>query len=259
MHYDYMICPKCRNRIVEQNEQEINNKQICPICGNQFVTAFWGEQKIDDTIYKIILKHQPIIWDTSIDSLKKGLEGHDLAIDADTLIQKLESGNEGEVLFEGDAIHAYFFMEALDCMIAFYSVIPKFPFHRSIEPDMALCPLCGSKTVEKLEQIENDKDYLTHGWFCESCQMWLTSCNMPKKELNGCIYKLTLSESELNIQENSIKKEQLINKIKDSRSTKIQEDEITISDNTPGILSYLVLLKEMHIDYKVEPPFPYAI
>ena len=25
MHYDYMICPKCRNRIVEQNEQEINN------------------------------------------------------------------------------------------------------------------------------------------------------------------------------------------------------------------------------------------
>ena len=51
----------------------------------------------------------------------------------------------------------------------------------------------------------------------------------------------------------------LINKIKNSQSKKIQEDEIIISDNTSGIFSYLVLLKDIHINYKVEPPFPYAI
>lgn len=259
MNYTYMICPKCRNKLIEENKLESNAKQICPICGNQLVIALWGEQKIDDTIYKIILNDKPILWDTSIDGLKEGLTRYDFDVDVDELVQKLEFGNGDEILFEGDAIHTYFFMEALDCMIAFYHVIPEFPFQRSIEPDLALCPECGSKTVEKLEEIKDDSDCLRQGWFCECCKEWLTSCNIPKEELGDDIYKLIFSVSELNIQENNIEKEQLINKIKNSQSKKIQEDEIIISDNTSGIFSYLVLLKDIHINYKIEPPFPYAI
>ena len=93
MNYTYMICPKCRNKLIEENKLESNAKQICPICGNQLVIALWGEQKIDDTIYKIILNDKPILWDTSIDGLKEGLTRYDFDVDVDELVQKLEFGN----------------------------------------------------------------------------------------------------------------------------------------------------------------------
>lgn len=59
MEYAYVICPKCWDKLIEVEKKEdlsIYEQSRCPNCGTRFGLALLGENKIDNSFYKVIIK-----------------------------------------------------------------------------------------------------------------------------------------------------------------------------------------------------------
>lgn len=168
MHYAYVMCPKCRDKFVAVENLEAleaRDKRRCPTCNNQYVFALLGEQEIDDTIYMITLDNSENFAD--IEQLRKRLNRE--SFDSEKIMCNLENGHMDSVIYRGDVLFTFLLMNALTDAGFCYTVTPEFPFESFIYPDIALCPTCGTPTVEK-PVPESPQDM---GFYCEKCNEWV--------------------------------------------------------------------------------------
>lgn len=170
MEYTYIICPKCMDGLIERREADVHKAIYCSKCGNKLVPALYGEKRIDETKYRMTMNGEVFTYGDSYATFRKDLEMVDFDIDA--IIQILETGSEGSILYEGDAYHTYMLMLVLNGTVNVLNgctVTPEFPFTFALDPMVALCPACGCKTVEK---VIPDRPNET-GYYCEKCNEWV--------------------------------------------------------------------------------------
>ena len=168
--YGYVMCPKCKDKLLETEKDDFSDERHCPKCGNRFVLALLGEEPIDNTIYKITFEGSPYLDNKIIKYLKDSLEENHF--DVDDIMQKIKNWEDGSAIYEGDTLHTYLLMHILGIPELCYNVTPEFPYKRSLEPHIALCPDCGNETIAKEEKSDNTKDYIKKGRFCEHCNKW---------------------------------------------------------------------------------------
>lgn len=165
MHYAYVMCPKCKNEFIaveNLEELEVHDKRRCPTCNNHYVLALLGEQEIDNTIYTIIFNNRNFY--SIKEQLRKRLDGE--LFNVEEIMPESEHEIMDSVIYRGDVLHAFLFMNALTDAAISYTITPEFPFEMCIYPDIALCPTCGTPTVEKTESEST-------GFYCEKCNEWV--------------------------------------------------------------------------------------
>lgn len=169
------MCPCCMDQLIERKQsiEDMESVNFCPKCGRKMAMACFGEQKSDNTVFKIILN------DASV-SEYRNRRNHFLSV-----LMKMGGFNFKEaiekytmkdsVIFEGDLSSTYVNMELLDGFTPdiHYTVVPQFPMERLIEPFFSICPTCGSDTVHKTVEIDNIPGCVEEGIFCEKCNEWL--------------------------------------------------------------------------------------
>ena len=168
--YAYVMCPKCKDHFLETDKYNFFDERRCPKCGNRYVLALLGEMPIDDTIYKITFDGRPFLDNKVIKYLEEKLEEYHF--DVDDMMQKIKNWEEGNVIYEGDSLHTYLLMDILGIHELCYIVTPEFSYKRSMAPHIALCPDCGSETVEKEEKTDDMKGCFNKGRFCKHCNKW---------------------------------------------------------------------------------------
>ena len=159
------MCPKCKNEFiaVENLEAlEVRDERQCPICHNHYVLALLGEQKIDNTIYTINFDNRDFY--STKEKLRKRLNAE--LFNVEEIMPESEHKIMTSIIYRGDVLHAFWFMNALTGGAICYTITPEFPFERCIYPDIALCPTCGTPTVEKTESEST-------GFYCEKCNEWV--------------------------------------------------------------------------------------
>lgn len=182
--YIYEMCPRCMNQLIErkQSVEDMESVNFCPECGRKLAIACFGKQKIDNTIYKIILNDASVsdhenrknIFLSAL--MKMGGINFRKAIEKYTM--------KDSVIFEGDISSTYVNMGVLDDYTPsiHYTVVPQFPMERLIEPFCSICPTCGSDTVHKTAEIENLPDCVEEGIFCEKCNEWVMHAVVSKAD-----------------------------------------------------------------------------
>lgn len=257
MYYGYDICPKCKNKLIERREAQENKTEFakysgndCFVCGEKMVLACVGEKKIDNTIYKITLEE--------VFNCKENEENYIKTImkignfDVATARNKLNA--QGSIIFEGDFFNTYKNMELLDDIGSFvYNVTPPFSFTRFVYH--VVCPVCGGKTIEKTEEMQDLKNYVKKGIFCESCNDWVLQCSINKMNIDDTIYNIMISFRGIECKE----KEEVLNIVEDLQNKKVSKDEIIVCDKANIIYEILQKLEAININYKIAPPFPYEI
>ena len=114
--------------------------------------------------------HSPFLDNKVIKYLEEKLEEYHF--DVDDMMQKIKNWEEGNVVYEGDTLHTYLLMDILGIHELCYIVTPEFSYKRSMAPHIALCPDCGSETVEKEEKTDDMKGCFNKGRFCKHCNKW---------------------------------------------------------------------------------------
>ena len=171
MYYAYVICPKCKDKLIAvENMEDLEprnqrDKRHCPICNNQYVLALIGEQEIDNTIYTITFVYRDRGYSTK--KLREKLNGE--LFNIEEIIPESDHEIMDSVVYKGDVLHALLLMDALTDSAISYTITPEFPFERFIYIDMALCEKCGSPTVEKT--VPGNPQY--SGFYCEKCKEWI--------------------------------------------------------------------------------------
>lgn len=253
MYYGYDICPKCRNKFferkdVKENEHDFDvyNDTCCEKCGERLVLACVGKKKMDDTIYRITFR--------TTQSNEVFLKTLCEVNDSDLRIEKDKLADEKNIVLEGDAIHTFLSMDILTGSTISYKVEPDFPFACIGNYEFCLCPVCGSKTIVKTEEMQGEGDYMLQGFFCEKCNEWVMNCSVSKLALDNTVYclKFTLEEK------NDIKLEK-IRSLVECLPNKLQNGQIVISDKAEDMYELLQHLKAEQISYEIEPTFPHKI
>ena len=180
----YEICPHCMDQLLErkQSVEDVNSVNFCPQCGKKMVMACFGEKKMDSTIYKIILNDASV---SDYNDRKNKFLSTIMKIGGFNFNEALEKYRTKDcVIFEGNISGAYVSMGLLDNFTPsiHYTVVPQFPYERLVNPFVSICPTCGSDTVYKTEDIDNPKDYVIDGFFCEKCNEWVMFTTRPKSE-----------------------------------------------------------------------------
>ena len=144
--------------------------------------ACYGEQKIDNTIYKIILNSALIsdYRDRKNEFLSTLMKLGNISFDE--AIKKYKT--KDCVIFEGNVSGTYVSMGLLDGFTPDikYTVVPQFPFERFVNPFISICPVCGSDTIHKTEDVDVPPNYVMDGFFCEKCNTWVMFTTMPKSD-----------------------------------------------------------------------------
>lgn len=196
MYFGYDICPKCKNMLIERDESNENinafkeySGRRCLICGSRLVLACVGDEKIDETTYKIIINNEAILdKEELVDILKK------LNISIPTVIHS----DKKSIIFEGTADDVYIKINILDDTKIKYTVEPKFPFTKFIFNKVCLCSKCGSETVQKIQEEKHSKAQIIKGFYCENCNEWIIYNSFSKLQLDDKIYQLVFSLIDIN-------------------------------------------------------------
>lgn len=184
MTFIYEMCPHCMSQLNERKQplEDCDSVNLCPQCGKKMVLACYGEQKIDNTIYKIILNNASIsdYMDKKNRFLSMLMKLGD--INLEEALKKYKT--KDCVIFEGNISSTYVSMGLLDDFTPSitYTVVPEFPFERLLDPFISICPICGSDTIHKTEDVEVPPNYVKDGIFCEKCNTWVMSTTMPKSD-----------------------------------------------------------------------------
>lgn len=266
VYYNYYMCRKCKNKLIEKIQMEDSDTQYfeteekCEKCGGKLKLVLTGEDRLDDTTYKLYCG-TPVIAEK--DKCVRGIMGV-CNCSIEEARQKLSIGynylSEKEVpsealLSEGNIFQTYLNMEILDQAGMTYHVKPEFPLKRRQYID---CPGCGSETVYKMERTEKSEDaadYMKHGWFCETCGEWVSFCYFSKMDLDDTDYKLefSLQKFRTKAKENAkVMFERFLDK-------KVLQDKAIIYDKARNIHPLLQELKEMDINYEIVPSYPYKV
>lgn len=222
----------------------------CLKCGSKLVLAYVSDKKADDTVYKIILegitKHEQNENQCIETIMKIG------GFDRNEALEKIDT--ENSIIFEGNLSDTYINMSLLDDIgIVRYTVSPSIPYSRVICYD--ICPECGCETIEKMEEIDGLKNYVKQGMFCEHCNDWVIFCSVNKMNMDDTIYTLVFSVDKINGKEN----EELLTIIENLHDKDVVDDKIVICDKANTIYNILQRIEAIHINYEVDPPFPYEI
>ncbi len=184
MIFLYEICPHCMKQLIERKQPIEDNDSVnfCPKCGKKMVWACYGEQKTDNTVYKIILNDASL--SDNMDQENRFLSALMKIGDCDREEALQRYGTKDSVIFEGNVSDAYVSMGLLDGFTSWihYTVVPEFPFERFLNPFVSICPNCGSDTIYKTEDIDNPPNYMKDGFFCENCNEWVMVAAVPKEE-----------------------------------------------------------------------------
>ena len=150
----------------------------------------------------------------------------------------------------------YIKMEILDSAGMKYSVTPKFPFARKIYNQVCLCSKCGSETVQ---MIENHKEYINKGFYCENCKSRELYYSFNRLQLDATIYRLKFSRKEIDNKTDSGAKRELLDELNNLSDIKEQEDEIAIWGKAEMIYDFLQKLIAVNAAYDIMPPFIHKI
>lgn len=254
MYFGYDVCPKCMNTLIEreqsmgnENEFEEYSGKYCLVCGNKLVLACVGDKRIDNTLYKIILSEISVSDRKDyVEILKK--------LDIDISLEELN--NRETVIFEGTAVDIYIKMEMLDSARMKYTVVPNFPFARMIYNQVCLCSKCGGETVQK---IENHKEYINKGFYCEYCKDWVFYHSFSRLQLDDTNYQLVFSLKEINRKPECGAKNELLYDLDNLTDKVKRENKIYISGKADKIYSILQMLIAMDVTYEITPPFIHKI
>lgn len=184
MIFIYEMCPHCMERLIEriQPMEDGNSVNLCPKCRGKMVMACYGEQRIDNTIYKFVLNNASVSdhMDKKNRFISTLMKMGD--IDFDEALKRYQT--KDCVIFEGNASNTYVNMGLLDNFTPSiqYSVVPAFQFERLLNLFISICPICGSDTIHKTEDVDVPSNYIKDGFFCEKCNKWIMSTTMPKSE-----------------------------------------------------------------------------
>ena len=230
-----------------ENEFEEYSGKYCLVCGNKLVLACVGDKRIDNTLYKIILSEISV-------SDKKDYVEILKELDIDISLDKLH--NRETVIFEGTAVDIYIKMEMLDSAGIKYTVVPEFPFARMIYNQVCLCSKCGGETVQK---IENHKEYINKGFYCEYCKDWVFYHSFSRLQLDDTNYQLVFSLKEINRKPECGAKNELLYDLDNLTDKVKRENKIYISGKADKIYSILQMLIAMDVTYEITPPFIHKI
>ncbi len=266
MYYNYYMCRKCKNKLIEKIQMEGSDTQYfeaeekCEKCGGKLNLVLTGENRLDDTRYKLYCGTPVIaekdkcvrgIMDVCNCSIEEARQK--LSIGYNYLSEKEVSSET--LMSEGNLFQTYLNMEILDQAGMTYYVKPEFLFKRRQYID---CPGCGSETVYKMERTqkaEDAADYMKHGWFCETCGEWVSFCYFSKMDLDDTDYKLEFSLQKFRTkakQNAKVMFERFLDK-------KVLQDKAIIYDKARNIHPLLQELKEMDINYEIVPSYPYKV
>ena len=250
MLYTFNLCPKCKDKLIEQDVAKEEDYKViyCPNCGSAMEPALSGEEKAEDTTYKIVLNNVRILHNRSDKCLETIMQIG--GVDEKEALEKL--GTKESVIFEGDLLNTYLSLRCLDKIgnIVDYTVVPQFPYARVFAQ---ICPQCGEEAVYKKEDVEEDK--VKTGFFCEKCKEWIFNNIKDKYEFDETLYHLKLSVKEIEGQD----KQEILEAIGELRNKKIKEDQIEIHDLARNMVYLLELLETNYIEYEIEPPYPHKI
>lgn len=254
--YVYEICPYCMDQLYER-KQPINDDDInyCPRCGSKMECACLGEQRIDDTIYKIILND--VFVSNSEDKKNKFIktlmrvggfnreEAQRIYITKNTLI------------FEGNVSETYVNMNLLEDYAPdiHYTVIPSFPFASLLNPFISICPICGNDTVSRTEEVNGHPDDVKSGIYCETCNDWVMFTICSKLQVDNTKYCVEVSLEGID----SDVKDKVMHIFDRLYNKKLEENRAIVLDRAQNIEDLLSILEAYGISYKINPPYPYII
>lgn len=253
----YEMCPHCMNQLYERKQpiEDIDSVNICPQCGNKMVIACFGEEGVDDTVYKIILNDASV---SDYEDRQKRFLSVLMKLGDINIEEALERyGTKGCIIFEGNVSNTYVNMHMLDEFTPsiHYTVVPPFPFERLMEPFISLCPVCGSDMVYKTEDIDGSPDYVWDGYYCENCNEWVMKGMVSKLQIDETPYHLTASLEGIG----SKVREKILGWLDELQDREVTGNKIVVNDLARNIDVFLRTLKTYNIEYKIEPPYPYKI
>lgn len=173
MTFIYEMCPHCKGELIERKQplEDSDSVNFCPKCGKKLVWACCGEQKLDDTMYKIVLNDATASdWrDRKNEFLSTLMKMGNC--DMQEALKKYNT--KDSIIFEGDVSATYVCIDVLEGFMPsiHYTVIPPFPYERFLDPFVSLCPVCGSDLIWKAEDTDHP-NYVKEGLFCEKCNDW---------------------------------------------------------------------------------------
>ena len=257
MTFLYEMCPHCMNRLHQRKQpmEDMDSVNLCPQCGNKMVMACFGEEEVDDTVYKIILNDAAV---SDYEDRKNRFLSVLMKLGNISPDEALERyGTKDCAIFEGNVSNTYVNMHLLDEFTPgiHYTVVPTFPFERLIGPFTSLCPVCGSNMVCKKEDIDNSPDYVWDGYYCENCNEWFMKGMVNKLQLDETLYHLTASLKGIE----SKVREDILRRLDETQDKEVTENKIVVNDLAGNIDDLLRALKTYNIDYEVEPSYPYKI
>lgn len=258
MEYAYVICPKCWDRLVEIEKKEdlnIYEQKRCLNCGSRFGLALLGERKIDNAIYKVIIKNKWGLDEKRVAIIRKDLKrAH---FDADAIIKAITAGKKGNTIYKGDAMHIYLFecvFSGFESWIEF-NIVPKFPY-KIFHPEYFLCPECGAEVISRTEPYDSIKGWFIDGLYCNNCNKWTLG---PTVICDNTIYTLKFSSNKLKRMEDCSLKRGIMKQLNKIPNKKIQGDQMSVYINSEKILEIVPYLRSMDFAYEIEPPFPHRI
>ena len=258
MEYAYVICPKCWDRLVEVEKKEDLNlyeQRRCANCGTQFGLALLGERKMDNSTYKVVIKNKWGLDERRVTTMRKDLKrAH---FDADAVMEYINAGKQGSIIYEGDALHIYLFncvFSGFESWIEF-DIVPKLPY-KIFHPEYFLCPECGEEVISRKEPYDNIKGWFLDGLFCENCNKWTLG---PTAIRDDTVYKLVFSSKKLRRMEDCSVKRGIMNRLEMLPDKKIQGEQMIVHTNSVRIIELVSYLRTMDFAYEIEPPFPHKI
>ena len=180
----YEMCPHCMNKLIERKQpmEDMESVNFCPECGRKLAMACFGEQKADNTVYKIVLNDASV---SDYENRRNKFLSALMKMGGFNFREAIEKYTmKDSVIFEGDVSSIYINMAVLDGYTPdiHYTVVPRFPMERLIGPFYSICPTCGSDTIHKTVEIDNPPDCIEEGIFCEKCNEWVMHTVVPKED-----------------------------------------------------------------------------
>lgn len=254
MEYDYLICPKCWDKLIEVKEEE-DWQRKCSKCGTRFGFALHGKKIDDSTYHSIILEYREKLDDMRISSIRNKLKN--VHLDADNLLRAISDGKQGDIIYEGDSFHTYLFAKVFSGYEPWieFEIVPKFPYEIG-EPDIFFCPECGEEADNRTEPFDDIKGWFIDGLFCRHCNKWILG---PIAKRDTTVYKLVFPYKKIKSMSDSSIKRGIMNRLKKVPDKKIQGDQMIVHTNSERIIEIVQCLLTVDFAYDIEPPFPHKI
>ena len=257
MEYAYVICPKCWDKLIEVKKEELSTyeQKRCSNCGTRFGLALLGDNKIDNSVYKVIIKKK---W--GMDKKRADIMSKDLNrahFKAKAIMESINNGTQGTIIYEGDVLRIYL----LECVFIGFEpwieleIVPRFPY-KIFHPEYFLCPECGAEVISRQEPYDCIRGWFLDGLFCENCNKWTLGPAAIRDDTN---YRLVFPYKKLkSMADNGIKRG-IMNRLEKVPDKKIQGEQMIVHTNSERIIEIVQCLRTADFAYDIEPPFPHKI